>query len=220
MALTLSFAGCSWLLTYHFGVVRFIQENLSLKGLRFAGASSGSVAALVLATGLPAQEAYDFAREMAIDAQDRRFGPVGRMSRYLHGGLDQLLPKDCVKKASGRLIVSVTELPRFRNRLVTVNAPMTREELILLIRASCYIPIYYERPVRMNGRYYVDGGLTNNLPNPGGEVISVSPTRRFQAGVHIAPAVPPSIKHAFFPDPNILKTLYRQGYEDAAQYWK
>ena len=43
------------------------------------------------------------------------------------------------------------------------------------ILASCYIPLYYERPARFRGSWCIDGGLTNNTPRYTVDTVTISP---------------------------------------------
>ena len=215
-----SFAGCSWLLTYHLGVGKFIQKKLDPDDFCFAGASSGSIAALTMATGIDVEESYAFIHEKASESQSRILGPFGRMTGYLKEGFLRLLPKNASESAADRLFVSVTELPLFKNRLFQASDVHTNEDILQAVLASCYIPLYYERPVFFEGRFCIDGGLTDNCPRPVMDTITVCPPTRFhknRADIH--PPTVSLLKHAFLPKTDILKTLFDQGIKDAENFF-
>lgn len=213
---SVSFAGCSWLLTYHLGVGKCFQERLDTSKIKFLGASSGSIAALLMAGGIDGEEAFRFAVELGRDAKKRRWGPVGRMTHYLTTGLNRFVPADAHLTTRGRLKISVTELPFFRNRLYPLNHPQSNDELIQYILASCYIPVYYEKPVFLGGRPCIDGGITDNCPILNADTIRVSPKPRWhKLKVQIGPKEEPPLHHAFIPNLDTMHLYFEKGYEDA-----
>jgi len=181
-----SFAGCSWLLYYHLGVARALENyfgHSELEKVGFAGASSGSLMAAGLATGVSLDDLEEFAFEMIDEAVIRFGGPIGNMSTIVREGLMRLLPENAIDLASlrdGRLVVSVTSLRDLvpSARFVTGDQlGKTREELISTLLASCYIPFYYEEPALFWDTYEgnkgeqhrvlvlgLDGGLADWIP--------------------------------------------------------
>ncbi len=193
---------------YHLGVLARLREQSDMSGWSFGGASSGSVVGAIAATGVDVSAARDFVVRMAKDAQRRRFGPAGKMTRYVRGGLEQLLPTDAHERASGRLLISITTLPRLEPLLVDRYA--SRCDLIRAVLASCYIPLYYERPVRFRGRFCIDGGLTDNLPKLDDATLTVSP----QPGDYdYCPDEPVPRRYGLLPpDTDTLNALFESGY--------
>jgi len=218
---SISFAGCAWLLTYQMGVAKFIQENLQTHTMQFLGASSGAAVALMLVAGGNFDGALQSALDFARHSKTRLFGPVGKMSHYLMTGLKTHLPKDAFRKAENRLFISVTELPFLKNKLLPAANTQSNEDLLRMVLASCYIPLYYEKPVVMGGRLYIDGGLTNNIPVLGPETIRVSPKPSWhRGGFHIFPQEEPRTLHAFFPDLKVMEALFQQGIDDARSFFR
>ena len=213
---SISFAGCAWLITYHLGVAQALKESLDTTSMKFLGASSGALTALMLAAEIDLHDALDFACAMATDSRKRLLGPVGRMHKYVTAGLTELLPEDAYRKVFGRMLVSVTELPLMRNRILPEVAPESNRELIGIILASSYIPLYYERPALLNGRAYIDGGVTDNCPRLDDRTIIVSPKSAFyrKGKATIGPEVEPRFMHAFFPEAKAMKELFDQGRRD------
>jgi hypothetical protein len=212
-----SFSGCAWLVAYHFGVGRVLQRRTDTSRHVYLGTSSGAIAAAVLAVGVDCDDAFGRLISLAHAASTRRLGPAGLMSRFVRTSLEDLIPEQGHQALFGRLHVSVTELPRVRNRILPRAPFASREELICVILASCYIPLYYERPVLLGGRPYVDGGLTDNQPVLGASTITVSPTgaSRGRARIDITPARPPALRHALLPDPEVMIDVYDAGRADA-----
>lgn len=181
---SISFVGCSWLMVYHVGVVRALVEHGLVDNERtiLLGSSSGSIIAAAVVCGVSLQDCMALVEEMANDGSLHRrvCGPVGRMSHYVRQGLQRCLPEDAHQRASGRLYISTTSYEtrhgksHLQNHLISEFS--SREDLINLILASCYIPGYYESPVRCKtrGMFFLDGGLTNNQPVLKG-TLTVSP---------------------------------------------
>lgn len=216
-----SFSGCSWLMTYHLGVAQAINEHFTPQSLTYWGASSGSLTALIMAAGIPPRAAHDYCIDMAKAARKRRLlGPFGRMTSYVVAGLSDLLPP-LEEIATERLKVSVTRIRGLRNEVLPKAPPTSREELIRIILASCYIPIYYEKPVFIDGRAYIDGGVSDNLPHADrARTILVSPKPSLQknACVDIYPQEEPPFKRALFPCRHLLEDLFHQGLADGRSY--
>ncbi|XP_074633862.1 patatin-like phospholipase domain-containing protein 4 isoform X1 [Acropora palmata] len=179
--MNLSFAGCGFLAFYHLGVATCLSSHAPkfLKSVTaFAGASAGSLVATMLATSLPLNKCTDFVHELTEEARSHPLGPFNPqfdIVRSLQKGLELYLPSDSHKIASGRLYVSVTSLKERKN--VFISEFESKEELIQVLLASCYIPFYAGLKFpQFKGQKWVDGGLSDNLPRlPFGRTIRVSP---------------------------------------------
>lgn len=212
--ISLSFAGCAWLFPYHLGAIEAFRKEPAFDRALYLGASSGSLAAIIAALDIDTQNIMDHTLEFAQDARERRLGPIGRMSRYVSQGLQEQLPPNAPKLAAGRVMVSVTHLPRLKHELVDVGVCQSRAELIHLLLGSCYIPIYYEKPVNWSGRWLIDGGLRNNQPILDNRTIRILPQgpREGQADIH--PQQNSSVADILFPEPQRLLQLYERGRQD------
>jgi hypothetical protein len=209
-----SFSGCSWLFVYHLGVAAHLQKRFELKDSRFAGASSGSLVAVALAAGVDAHDVLDCALDLAGQAHRRWLGAVGAMSRIVGGGIEKLLPPDAHHRVEGRVFISVTELPRLRVRLV--SSFTSRDDLIRAMLASCYVPVYCERPIVFRGKLWLDGGLIDNQPRLDGRTITVSP---FSRGARIYPERSLPWRHAFQPPKTaVLKQYFELGARNAERF--
>ncbi len=58
------------------------------------------------------------------------------------------------------VLVAVTAFPQMK----TEYKPPTVEQLIPLLKASCAVPYFYNRPIYLDGQRYLDGGLINPIP--------------------------------------------------------
>jgi hypothetical protein len=196
------------------GAIEAFRKEPAFASALYLGASSGSLAAIIAALDIDTQSIMDHTLAFAADARERRLGPIGRMSRYVSQGLQDQLPENASQLASGRVKVSVTHLPRLRHELVDVGVCQSRAELIRLLLGSCYIPIYYEKPVNWSGRWLIDGGLRNNQPVLDAHTIRILPQgpREGQADIH--PHEPSSMADILFPEPQRLTELYKAGRKD------
>ncbi len=158
---------------YHLGVLEALRCSFDTAGWRFAGASSGSLTAALAATGVPTARARDWMFHLADESRRFRIGPAGRMTAFVRRGLDDVLPADAHARASGRLRISITQIRGWRNWIV--DDYRSRADLMSAVLASCYIPIYYERPARFRGRWCIDGGLTDNSPRFSDATVTVAP---------------------------------------------
>ena len=212
----ISFAGCAWLLPYHLGVAQALSYYFGLDRPYYLGASSGAIAAVACASGLLPRDVFEQTLDSAARYEGMRMGPFGRMSALVQHALDAMLPLDAHQRVAGRFFASVTTLPRLQNRLEP-TAPLTsRSELIDLVLASCYIPLYYERVPFFRGSPYLDGGATDVLPRLDTGTLTVSPMRGH--GAHISPRSKHSALRVLFPEPKALRALFADGERDARHF--
>lgn len=216
---SISFSGCAWFLTYHLGVIRAVKRHQSTEDLICLGASSGSVAATVLAADMDPERVFEKVCEFMDHASKRRMGPVGSMSRYVRTGLKELLPPTAYQDVGERLKISISELPLVKNKILPQKPLKSNKELTKIIMGSCYIPIYYERPVLYRGKPLVDGGLTDNVPILNDQTVTVSPKPSLQSRpIDIGPKNERHLKYSLFPRREIIVDLYQQGFNDGEAY--
>lgn len=85
-----------------------------------------------------------------------------------------MLPDDIVELANGRLSISVTKVSDGKNYVL--NNFVDKSELIKVIAASCFIPIFSGNlPERVRGQRVIDGGFSVNLIKHSANTITVSP---------------------------------------------
>ena len=211
-----SFAGCAWLLPYHLGAAQGLSRHFNLNAPYYLGASSGAIAAVACASGLSPRDVFEQTLRSAARHEGTRLGPFGRMSALVHHALDNTLPADAHERVAGRFFASLTTLPRFKNRLEP-NRPLgSRQELIELVLASCYIPLYYERLARFRGRPYLDGGATDVLPVREAGTLTISPLPAH--GADITPQTARPLLRVLLPEPGVLRELFDEGERDAQRY--
>jgi predicted patatin/cPLA2 family phospholipase len=76
--------------------------------------------------------------------------------------LRKRLDDAAIRASRSRFFLSVTNARSGENELLDVRA--RPEPIPLLLKASSALPVLYNRRVVLNGREYVDGGVTDHLP--------------------------------------------------------
>lgn len=146
-----------------------VVEELHGRGFHFdsvIGVSSGAWNAACVATG-QIEQMRDFWLEVAR-------APKLRLRNLWHHGTPSNFPEivrriparslryDLLEPASVRLRIGATCLRE--RRLHFLEDWDSRDAFLAALMASNYLPGVYGRPIRINGRYYADGGLADNVP--------------------------------------------------------
>ncbi|XP_037368641.1 patatin-like phospholipase domain-containing protein 4 isoform X2 [Talpa occidentalis] len=242
--ISLSFAACGFLGIYHLGAAAAFRTHGTrlLRDVKaFAGASAGSLVASVLLTAPEkieecSQFTYKFAEEVRRLSLGAATPGYDFMAR-LRSGMESILPPNAHELAHSRLHVSITNAQSGRNCLVSSFS--SREELIKVLLASSFVPIYAGlKPVEYKGQKWVDGGLTNSLPilpegrtvtiSPFSGRLDVSPQDRGQRGLYVSIAKQDvllsvanlvRLNQALFPpSKRKMESLYQRGFDDAVQF--
>ncbi|XP_059183562.1 patatin-like phospholipase domain-containing protein 4 isoform X2 [Centropristis striata] len=180
--LNLSFAACGFLGIYHLGAVEaFLRHgDKLLASLRAcAGASAGALVAAVMITAPDKlEDCKEFTYRFADSVRHQRFGAVTPGYNFmltLREGIEEILPSEAHSLATDRLHLSITHSRSGKNHIISRFS--SREELIKVLLASCFVPVYAGlKPVEFRGQKWMDGGFTDSLPIlPVGRTITVSP---------------------------------------------
>jgi len=217
------------------GVASYIQDHgLLADDARVYAISAGSMAAVLLVCGVDIEQ-VGLAAGLACNDEHA----TGRLLPYLRpdavrSSLDtfaSVFPRDAHERASGRLFLGVTELPRFRKRLISQFR--TRIALIDALASTMAVPghgvwLAYQ-PRHTDVGWCVDGialGRHTDDDRPGWRTVRVGvgpsrtglfPGRRY---VHIAPSKPISLRMRFTVAGRERRMqLYRAGYDDAFGYF-
>lgn len=206
---------------------------------RISGASAGAIAACFLLCDLPISAITSDVLELVRLARKRTLGPFSptfNVQEVLEQGLRKNLPEDAHLKLSGKLHISLTRLPGFRN--IIVSRFHSKEELVQALLASSFVPFFSgSHPPKFHGAYYMDGGFSNNLPTLDESTITVSP---FCGETDICPRDASSqlfhvnlantsievskqniyrfARILYPPKPEILTKMCMQGFEDALRF--
>ncbi len=142
----------------HVGVLKaLVEAGISVDFI--SGTSGGSIVAGLYASGMPMATMESIAKSMSwLKLASIKLSRLGFMS-------SQRI-EEFMKELTGDINFSECKIPFF----VVATDLLTGEKyvfksgnLALAVRASCSIPQIY-LPVEINGRYYVDGGLSEYLP--------------------------------------------------------
>ncbi|OCT94074.1 hypothetical protein XELAEV_18011739mg [Xenopus laevis] len=187
----LSFSAAGFLGIYHLGAASALLKHgpKMVKRVKcFAGASAGSLVATVLLTAPDKiKESKEFLYAFSEDVRKQKVGamtPTYDFMKNLRGGIESILPANAHEIAEHRLYVSITNAKSRKNCLVSHFA--SREELIKVLLASSYVPLYAGiKAIDYKGEKWFDGGFTDSLPLlPTGRTITVSP---FSGRIDICP---------------------------------
>jgi len=236
-----SFSGCGFLGLYHVGVASCLKTYApQIYVSKVSGASAGSMAALALLADLPLGDMTSQVLKIATEARKCTLGPFSpsfNINQILLDGLQNILPDDVHEKVNGKLHVSLTKVYDGKNLLV--NAFSSKQEVIDVILASAFIPIFSGwLPPRYRGVRVIDGGYSDNLPVLDTNTITVSPfcgnsdicpqddyiltVLQVQiAGTSIEMSKDNMIRLSRVllpPDPEVLSKYCKQGFEDALRF--
>ena len=146
-----------------------VIEALHARGIRFpvvVGVSSGAWNAACIATG-QIGEMRDFWLEVARAPKLRlrnlwRHGTPSNFPEIVRRIPMRTLRFDRLANSGVRLRVGALSL---RDRCLHLfDHWASREAFLASLMASNYLPGIYGRPMRIDGRYYADGGLVDNVP--------------------------------------------------------
>ncbi|XP_067902124.1 patatin-like phospholipase domain-containing protein 2 [Heterodontus francisci] len=242
---SISFAGCGFLGIYHIGVASCLCEHaphLVHNAKNIYGASAGALTACALVSGACLGESGANIIDVSKEARKRFLGPLHpsfNLVKIIRSRLYKGLPDNAHELATGRLGISLTRVSDGENVLVTVFN--NKEELVQACICSTFIPVYCGLiPPTLQGVRYVDGGITDNLPQYElKNTITVSPfagesdicPRDCSSNMHELRITNTSIqfnlqnlyrlsKALFPPEPEVMRDMCKQGYSDALDFLK
>lgn len=143
----------------HIGVLMAMQEYGMTPDI-MSGVSAGSIAGTLYSAGLTPVEIM----ECFVEAQN--FGDFTEWSIPKAGVfkldkfaklLDSWLPVKNIEELKIPMIICATNLTR------GIQVGWRKGPIVERVVASCSVPVIF-KPVRINGEYYVDGGVLHNLP--------------------------------------------------------
>lgn len=176
--ISLSFAGCGFLGSYHVGVACCIKKYApQLLQTKLAGTSSGALVACAMINGCSIEDCTKIVLETIAESRRHILGPFSpnfHLVRDLRRIMDDLLPADAHVCSSGHLYVSMTRFPDFKN--VLVSDFESREELIQALVCSSFIPLYSGVVLpEFRGSRYFDGAISNIIPTIDSDTVKICP---------------------------------------------
>jgi NTE family protein len=142
----------------HAGVLKALTEH----GIRpdcLAGTSSGAIVGALYAAGYTADETLEFFKKKnPFKLSKLAVGKPGWIdTAKVAADFREYFPEDRFESLQRKLFVTATDL---------VNGELTIFDsgpLIAAVIASCSVPVVFT-PTPIDGRWYSDGGITNNFP--------------------------------------------------------
>ena len=157
IGLTLSGGGARGI--SHIGVLKALEEfNVRIDCI--SGTSTGALVGALYAYGYSAEKILDIVISTKIFSSLRpAWSWTGLVSiMNLEELILKLMPENSFDALKIPLTIATTNLNKGRAEYFTSGM------LISSILASCCVPVIFA-PVQLNGRHYVDGGITDNLPS-------------------------------------------------------
>lgn len=142
----------------HLGVIKLLEEN-DMEPQIVSGASMGAIIGCLYCSGIKVEEILNiFEKEKINKVFSIDFNKLGVLKHsFLSNVIDENVKADTFEELEKEFYVSVTNLNKGVNELKYTG------ELKRYVIASAAIPIVF-RPVVIDDTWYVDGGLTDNLP--------------------------------------------------------
>ncbi len=142
----------------HIGVLQALIEHDIYPSI-VSGTSAGSIIGSMYAAGKTPNEMMEFVKKSSLFKVFSPGFPLNGISslRYLKEMMAKYIEDDSFEKLDMPLYIVVTNLNTGKEEWIHSG------ELLDVIAASCSIPLIF-KPVKLNGKMYVDGGVMNNLP--------------------------------------------------------
>lgn len=143
----------------HIGALRAL-EDVGIKPDIIAGVSAGSIVTSFYASGLSPDEIFElFSRVdmnsfLQVDISKSGFLKLDKFRRFLAKNL----PVENIEQLAIPTIIAATDIEQQH------EMPFTTGNIAERVAASCSIPLVF-KPVKIDGTYYVDGGVLHNLPS-------------------------------------------------------
>lgn len=141
----------------HVGVYKALEE-FGIKPAVISGTSMGAVIGAFIAAGYTSLELEKLIKDSSKSNLLKMVLPDLGLASYdpLRKRFKELLPEN-IEDLKIPLHISTTNLTLGKNVI------LTKGNLADAAIASCTIPLNF-KPIKINGDYYVEGGLTKNLP--------------------------------------------------------
>ena len=143
----------------HLGAIKALEER-KLKPDIIAGTSAGALAGVFYADGYSPDEVVDMFRNTKFKQFVELTLPTSGLFRPT--GLNSFLKKNLRAKTFEQLQIPFTAVATDWEKGKYV-AFSEGDNLVEAVVASCCVPLIFS-PAKIDGRYYVDGGLFKNLP--------------------------------------------------------
>lgn len=142
----------------HIGVLQALEDSHIYPDV-ICGTSAGAIIGVLYAAGFSPAEIKAISEQSNIYKLFRLVLPKRGLSSqdYIHKQLRQLIPQNTFETLQKKFYVGVTNLNSGKHEIFD-HGPL--HELVI---ASSAIPGVFQ-PIEINGHFYVDGGVMNNMP--------------------------------------------------------
>jgi len=142
----------------HLGMLKVFNEN-GIKPEIISGSSAGSIIGAFYAYGYSPDEILDIVKKTKLFKVLRpAFNRKGLLTlEKTYAFFKSFLPTDSFESLKIPLIISATNLTNGKPNYFSEGS------LIRSVMASSAIPVIFS-PVEIEGKFYIDGGIVNNLP--------------------------------------------------------
>lgn len=168
----------------HAGALQALEEA-GIKPDVIAGVSAGSIVSALYASGLTPEKILNifdgvkFNDLCELSVPKDGFFNLDRFKRFLR----KHLPSELIEDLPLPTYICATDLDN------GVPVAFDSGNVVNAIVASCSIPIVF-KPVKINGNYYVDGGVLHNLP-----AWAIRDKCQLLFGINCSPLVNSKMKH-------------------------
>jgi hypothetical protein len=169
---SISFSGGGYNCAYHLGILKYLFKHkgssiIDYDNLKFLGASGGSGIALIACIYLNRSnrmEILDRIIDELIKIEEKNVQMHEQVKLYSDILLTYVNPSD-IDTLNDRLYISLTDVTNYIPQNHLVSQYENIDYLIDILQASACVPVLLDNKIRnVNGRTYMDGGFTNNIP--------------------------------------------------------
>lgn len=142
----------------HIGVLQALEEN-GIYPEVISGTSAGSIVGALYASGKTPEEMIKFVKDSSIFGLITIGFPTTGLTKltYLRQMLAKHIEEDRFEALNKKLFIAVANLNRGHIEIISSG------KLFDVVMASSSLPLVF-KPVEINGEYYIDGGILNNMP--------------------------------------------------------
>jgi len=162
------FTGCGGMISYYFGIAKFLQEKYDLSNIIFGGVSGGAVVSTFLTLEQDVSIVYSSASEYLCENLNKYktgaiFNTINIMENFLLKYFDSKFDCEVYKKLNNNLFISVSFIYPSQNTIVCKWNSNT--DLINCITSSSALPLLgYSLFPSYRNSFCFDGALFNNEP--------------------------------------------------------
>ncbi len=142
----------------HLGVLHALNEKGIYPDI-ISGASAGSIVGAIYASGMKPYDIFEYFRKKKVIEFTKFHLPKNGLFNFdnLEAILQKIIKGETFEELKMPLYICISNFNNGKAEYVNSG------KLHIIIKASCSIPVLVP-PVKIGNKYYVDGGLVDNLP--------------------------------------------------------